>query len=689
MNWNNKSLFLLICFVFTAFSLFSQKSSKSKASDKLYEKGKITANVLIKNARLINTDALEFSPVFYENGIVYVTSRYKNGPVDKKIGETFFDLFYADTDMNGMPLDPEDFSIQINSQVHEGPVSFSRAGDRIYFTRNNLDRGLTRADTKGKIGMKIYEAYKGKFDWENVKELPFNNDEYSCVHPSLSPDGNLLYFASNMRGGHGGMDLYVVERKGDTWSKPINLGPKINTTKNEIFPFIYSKGVLFFASNGHQGYGGLDIFLTDLKAKDSNAIINLGSPFNTGNDDLGLILNREGTMGFFTSDREGGLGKDDIYQFEAPEGIMSVQPTPSVSTLISVMDAKNKEKISGAAIRIFERTKDGFVGNEDYYNLQLLPTTYDAEELTLKLIRKKEEELGQPKFISDDKGEAITAFQDDKQYILLISKEGYVTSEKLYSTIDKVNPQIVEVELIPSSCLSLNGVVTVEGYNSRVPNANIRILNQCDNSEEIIQANINGEFEYCLEKGCEFTLTGKKVGYNSNSSSVSTVKIRGSRSISAELKLTPSSVTLLNEPIREGTVIVLENIYYDFNKSSIRSGAARELDALIRLMRKYPSMEIELVAHTDSRGTSEYNLNLSLRRAESAKKYLISRGIQNTRIKAFGYGESQLRNGCADGVPCVEEEHQFNRRTEVKIIKIDEPVKVEYGNKKPEVIDEE
>ena len=139
----------------------------------------------------------------------------------------------------------------------------------------------------------------------------------------------------------------------------------------------------------------------------------------------------------------------------------------------------------------------------------------------------------------------------------------------------------------------------------------------------------------------------------------------------------------VNEPIKEDSVIVLKEIYYDFNKSAIRRGAARELDALIDLMRKNPSIEIELISHTDARGDENYNLDLSLRRAESAKTYITNGGVEESRVKAFGYGEAQILNKCKNGVNCSDDEHQFNRRTEVKITKIDDPIRVRYENGDP------
>ena len=149
--------------------------------------------VRIFNASRVNSDGLEFCPAVYENGLVYV-SRYKNGPVDPKTGQTFFELFYAEVDPNGMPGKPESFSTELNSAYHEGPVSFSSSGNRIFFTRTNSVNGVSRSDGRGRSVEKIYEATRGPFDWENVIELPFNRNEYRSVHPSISPDEAKLFF---------------------------------------------------------------------------------------------------------------------------------------------------------------------------------------------------------------------------------------------------------------------------------------------------------------------------------------------------------------------------------------------------------------------------------------------------------------------------------------------------------------
>ena len=682
----NQFIVFTLLFCLLAISTQAQQTSKSKSSNKLYEKG---GNVFIKNTDKVNTEQLEFSPAFYQNGLVYASSRFKNGAVDKKIGETFFELFYAELDGNGMPLPPRQFSIEVNSHLHEGPVSFNRSGNVIYFTRNNIKKGLQKADSKGVTRLKIYEATKSYFDWEEVKELPFNSDEYSCAHPTLSSDESKLYFSSDMPGGHGGMDLYVVERTGETWSAPRNLGQGINTDGNEVFPFIHSTGTLFFSSTGHNGMGGLDLFMAEETNGSWGGVMNLNKPLNSDKDDLGLILNPEGTRGYFASDRAGGKGKDDIYVFEVTEGFAGTTTPKNFSSQIIVFDSETNERINAADIRIFESKDGGFVsGSNDLYEAVLVPVD-GSDELVFKLVRKDLGSLGQPERRSDTKGEATYDFTGEKKYLILVTKDGYTANEVVYSTIGNVAEASVEVPLSKRRCADVSGIVRNKKNNNRIANAVVKIKNSCDGKEEVVLADDKGEFAYCLPLGCNYTLTGIKENFKSAMSTVSAKNPTGP--LSADLALEPSTSTtttvVSSNPVTTGSVIVLEKIYYDFNKSAIRVGAASELEELANIMQRYPSMVIELVAHTDARGSSSYNQTLSQRRAESAKQYLASRGISSSRVKAIGMGEAQLRNRCSDGIDCNEIDHQFNRRTEVRVLKIDNAVRIQYDDNRPEVID--
>ncbi|MBK8489918.1 MAG: OmpA family protein [Saprospirales bacterium] len=681
-------LFFLLVAAVVAPVQAQQTNTKTKQSDKLYDKGEqlIAPNVIIRNAETINTEFLEFSPAFYQNGIVYVTSRRKSGAIDKNTGGTFFDLYYSDLDRKGFPMKPQEFSVNMNSTMHEGPVTFNRKGDIVYFTRNNQENGLQKADSKGVTRLKIYEANKGEFDWENIRELPFNNDEYSCMHPSLSPDGRRLYFSSDMPGGYGGFDLFFVEKRGESWSMPINMGPEINSAANEVFPYIHESGVLFFSSNGHNTRGGLDIFMVNISTQTWGRVVNLGLPFNSPHDDLGFILDADGNFGYFTSSRSGGVGQDDIYYFDLPEGMEGINTGIELATQFIVYEEKSGQRIPGAAIRVLERSSDGMIKENEFYDIQLEPSATNPDELIIKLKQKNPYEMGNPVLYTDANGEGIYRLKTDKNYFIFVTKDGFQSKEQSYATVGEAGSQVVRIPLTSTDCTIVQGTVTVENYNTPVPNASVRIYNNTTREENALRANSDGKFEYCLPSGYEYTIYAEKEGFTRGIDRISTVEpaTTESHSIKLNLMLNPLAENIMREPIKKGTIIVLENIYYDFNKSAIRTGEARELDALVKLMQQFPSMEIELTAHTDSRGSADYNMDLSTKRAESAKDYLVEKGITANRIKAYGLGESKLRNNCKDGVDCSEQEHQYNRRTEVRISNIEEDVNVKYKSRLPD-----
>ncbi len=670
-----KNFTFLILLAFNCFFVpsFAQNSKKKKIKKITRD---IDQSITLTNAININSPFLQYAPTIYENGLVYV-SQYKNGPQDPRTGETRHEVFFAELDPNGMPSKPALFSLEIYSQYNEGPVTFNKQGDRIFFTRTNMKNGTLVGNSDGEIHMKIYEAEKGYFDWENIRELPFNDDNYGCLHPSLSADGSKLFFASDMPDGYGGMDLYFVQKIGDKWSDPINLGPEVNTYKNEVFPFIHESGILFFTSDGHKGFGGLDLFMIDISTNLWGEVLNLGQPFNTESDDLSIVLSEDGSRGYFASSRQGGYGKDDIYLFQAPEGIRGRLMTKSVNKEVVVYNGDSQRRVSGATVRFFERSADGLIKNKDLYNLELLPSASGDDQLVFNLVRKDEDEMDTPFSVTDEKGEALVRFVEGKDYLVMVSKAGYMTRELTY--ISKNSPVgALEVELMPSNCITLNGVVKDQRFQKPVPRASVTLVNKCDNSRVQLVTNLDGEFQGCLSIGCDFDLVGGKRGYADGRRSVSTVSIRNKRSLTAEILLAPDSDQSITQPINKGTVIVLEKIFYDFGKSDIRAGSVRDLEALGELLNKYPSMEIELGAHTDSRGDEDSNLKLSLRRAESAKLFLVDRGIEASRITAIGFGESQPRNNCVDGVDCTDEDYQYNRRIEVRVTSINEAFANQY-----------
>lgn len=285
---------------------------------------KSRAGTFSVNSLGINTTESDFSPAFVTEGVLFASAR-DTGMFTKNIHswntKTFLDLFKAKVTSTGDLSEPTKMEKSINKKTHESSPALSPDGKTLYFTRNNSTNGNFSRDSEGVSRLKIFKASLVDGEWKKVEELPFNGKEYSVAHPTVSNDGKWLYFASDMPGTLGASDIFKVAIKEDgSYGEPINLGNKINTEGTESFPFITKEKILFFASNGHPGLGGLDMFATKLDQEEPLPVINLGTPVNSIEDDFSLILNTDTKQGYFASNREGGQGSDDIY------GIKQLKP---------------------------------------------------------------------------------------------------------------------------------------------------------------------------------------------------------------------------------------------------------------------------------------------------------------------------------------------------------------------------
>jgi outer membrane protein OmpA-like peptidoglycan-associated protein len=669
----------ILFLIFLTISSFGQENKvKSKTSEDKYDKPSHWASVQVKNANLINSERIDFSPSYYQSGVVFVSSRKNWGELDRSIDETFFDLYYSDLDEAGVPLSPTTFSRNLNSDLHEGPGCFNVAGDVFFFTRNNYQDGRKQADEDGYVGTKIYRASKGDYDWDNIQELPFNSDSYSCQHPSLSTDGKRLYFSSNMPGGKGGYDLYFVEWTKNGWSVPINMGPQVNTEANEAFPFIHGTGYLFFASDNDRSMGGLDIFLTDLNSTSALKPIALGTPFNSKEDDFGFIMDQDGVNGFLSSNRTRGKGKDDIYSFSMEGGLPFIAEKISIPVQLKVFDAENKEALGEAEIRVFELKEDGRYKNASVYEVTVEQHT-DAGR-GLDLLKKDLHQVGDVLIRTYSDGTAEIPLLNDRDYMISVYAKGYEPVEMPFSEYQSSrNTRELVIPLIKTDCLLQ--VTEVINSSTREPLADIpvELYDETERTRKVFYSNGQGQLELCLKPRYKYTLTSLASAFEPKSLSIPVIGQDAQSLSGLELKLELDVRSdIISEPLKEGVTIVLDDIYYDFDKSAIRAGDAKELDALASILNQYPSMEIDLIAHTDARGDKAYNQALSEQRAASAKQYLVKKGIAANRIQGIGKGESELRNKCADGVDCSDEEHQFNRRTEVVIRKMKETSKLRF-----------
>ena len=508
----------------------------------------------VEELRDLNSKYDDFSPTFARDdfGVVYFTSSREDAKGNKThgaTGQSFTDIFESRLDKKSkwsMPV-PVD---NLDSEFEDGTPDISSDYREIYFTRCEVGK-------REKKGCKIMSATKNGNSWSDPKDLGILPDTVVAAHPAISPDGLTLYFVSDISGGFGGKDIWYVTRnsKSDTWSKPKNAGPDINTSGNEEFPFVRDDGTLYFASDGLIGMGGLDIFKAVAQPDGTWIIQNMKAPINSSADDFGITFQDGSEAGIFSSTRKGRT-RDDLYSFELPPLEFNVTGL--------VKDEKTGLAIPGSVVQLIA---------SDGTNLQ--------------------DETG-------SSGDFKFSLKPAVDYIFLASKNGYLNGKEKQTT--------------------------------------------------------KGQ-----EKSRDFMIT--------------------------------ILLTAIDKPIE------LPNIFYDFDKWDLRPESMVSLDKLVETLNDNPNVTIELMSHTDSRNTEEYNLALSQKRAQSVVDYLVSKGIELDRLQAKGYGESSpkvvndeistiypfLKNGTTLTEQYInslandeqrEIAHQINRRTEFKVLRTDyEPPK--------------
>lgn len=498
----------------------------------------------VKNLDEINSPAAEYAPV-YNDGELYFTSSRGDSKIYKATGTPFTNIYRVKT--QGARVDTTTITeldaLINNYNINEGAVTFSPDGQTMIFARGNSGK------KKGTADVNLYISSNRREGWTEPRMLNINNPGYWDSTPAFSRDGKTLYFASNRPGGYGGTDIYSAKRNSrGRFYKVTNLGPEINTSGNEMFPYISDEGYMYFSSDGHAGFGGLDLLVAK-RRNGRTEIENLGEPMNTSADDFGMYLFKA-DRGFFTSNREGGEGDDDIYTF--------VNEDPDLKIV-------------------------------NYY-LEGVTMTHDDNDKLVILPRVE---------------------------VKLFDYEGKVLDETVTEDDGKFRFRVYEHER----------------YN-------------------LVGEKKGGKDQYLITRA-QFTTVGKSIDRDTLKQLVTDVKF---------------DTLLVLEKIEKNKIFVMENIYYDLDKSDIREDAARELDKLVTILEDNPELKIELSSHTDDRADDDYNMKLSQRRAKSAVDYIISQGIASNRLTAKGYGETKLIIPNAK----TEEEHQVNRRTEFKILEVGE-----------------
>ena len=522
------------------------KALNGLAGAKLGAEKKSQTRYVVRNAKLFNSRRADYAPMYFDDSydrLYFTTTNEKvNGSHRSEInGMKKADIWMASKDERGQWKRPEPVEGELNSEHEEGIISFTPDGSTMYLTR-------ARREPNANTGVEIYTSQRSDAQWSKPVKFDITADTISSYgHPAVSPDGNWLYFTSDMPGGSGGKDIWRINLKERAGSLE-NLGEWINTPGDEMFPFVRSDSVLYFASDGHPGLGGLDIFKAVMTKSGGWNVSNMGAPLNSAADDFGITFG-EGETGFFSSNRGDAKGYDHLYSFELPE----------IKVTISgwVLD-RDEEPVPNAVIRI--------VGNDGSNQKQIA------------------------------KADGSFSFPLDRgvSYVMLAGAKGYLNAKQEFTSDIAEEDAAYDVDFILSS---------------------------------------------------------------------------------------------ITKPV------VIDNIFYDFDKATLRPESKTALDEMAQVLRDNPNVTIEMASHTDRYGTDEYNINLSSRRAKSVIDYLISVGIDARRLQSQGYGESRpktITKKLAREYPqfsegqVLDEEFistlspedqdvadQINRRTEFQVLSID------------------
>lgn len=572
----------------------------------------------------------------FGDNVVFTSSRTKATWITKHHGWTsrqYYSAYITTKDIDGKYIDPVPFLEGLDSKFNDGPLSIAKDSSTVYFTRNGFDKKNQSSD--GSFKLRLFKGTIIDNLLAKPIDLNINNKEYNLAHPAISADGKILYFASDMPGGQGGMDIYYsIANTDGTWGTPINMGEKVNTKGNEMFPFITVDNLLYFASDGLEGLGGLDIYETKIKDLKATRIYNMGKPVNSEQDDFGYYLNDDGKAGFLSSNRKNGGMDDDVYAL-----IIARKVARGKNVTFILKDKDNGEVLPNVKLRI------------------------NADTGT-----------------TNEKGEFAYLIEEDIEYFVNANKEKYFDNkDSLNTKVSEEDEFTRTITLEKDPNLSFLAFVTDAKTKEGLGDVKIKIKDLF--TKTIFDTTLtaaNGEYRKSL-KGRKigdklaYEITLEKKGYVTNVLNYTAeIKKEGEIKLHEELKMTLGKALV---GIDLAKIIEIKPIYFDLGKSKIRPDAAIELDKVVKIMIEYPNMYIELGAHTDCRGAAGSNKKLSDARAKASAAYIINKGkFKKDRIVGKGYGEAKLLNACGcEGKiqsKCSEEEHAVNRRTEFIVTKM-------------------
>ncbi|WP_158022002.1 OmpA family protein [Flammeovirga pacifica] len=572
---------------------------------------------------VFNSEFKDMNPLVFFDGLIFSSSRrdHVKNNIHNRDGEQFLDLHYVEKNDLGVYEESEILHTQVLRDFHVGQSVLDTLTNKMYMTVNIPNQNIRDENNQAIHHLQIDESIYNPETHEFTKPSPINinNPNYSVGHPTLLNYGQTMIFASDKPGGYGGVDLYKSEiQDNGSWSEPENLGDIINTSGNDMFPYVYDENTLYFSSDRHIGLGGLDIFKAVLKEGEIISIENLGAPINSPTDDFGITFIPEKKSkgyieGFFTSNRFGGRGSDDIYHFKS---------RPS-DFIVFVIDSITRKPIENVIVECYDK---------QYMAIHQFIT----------------DETGYVKFNSREKQELLS---------VAAMSQIYKYKEVPVGSIKKTN-NIIIIELVKGQNLQLVGDVLNAHTNERIMNSEVFLFDNDSTRIRSIGQTEGGHYSMILTKLPDDNyLIGSADEYGTANVKITNPTPDRYGIIYQDIYLRPNS---------KQNIVNIENIYYPFDSPRLTSDAKMTLNEVYDYLDQNQNLRAELHAHCDIRGTEGYNMQLSLRRVESAMNYLVQRGIHKDRLVLGYFGEDDTAIDC---IECTEYQHQKNRRTEIRILK--------------------
>ena len=564
----------------------------------------------IKNLA-INTPNSEFGAVKYKGNLVFAGVKLKPGLLDKKFkwdNATYLNLVTVPlNEINATESNVSYFADELKTGMHEANAVFTKEGKTMYFTRNNSKNGTKKKNDDKISNLQIFKAELVDGKWTNITALPFNSPNYSVEHPALSADEKVLYFASDMPGSLGSFDIYSVNVNKGAFDTPKNLGPLVNTDKREQFPFVSNDNKLYFSSDGHLGYGSLDVFVSDINGNEYSEPVNIGLPLNSNLDDFSFNIDSDTKEGYFASNRDGGKGSDDIYQFKEIKDLIVEDCKQFIAGTIT--DVDTKLVLENATVMLQDSAKK---------TLNTVTTSVD--------------------------GKFSFTVACESSYTIVAFKEKY-TNESRILEIGKTR------NITNDGSLALKSLDAIK-------------LEEQKNAEDKRKEEIRLE----KEKRDKEALALIALNEATKKAKADEIAAGEAKKKEKENQIMAQEKDVVKD--KDRLIIKTDPIYFDYNMWYIRKESKVVLGRVVALMNKYPGMVIEIGSHTDSRGNAKFNEELSQKRANSTREFIIQSGINASRVSAKGYGESVPIIKCKTDDACSEEDHELNRRSEFVIKKL-------------------